>query len=170
VFFTAMHHLSVSYDSTAGYLSAKNEIVQILRSLGDQKGEVELLIPGMVLVKTSLTARKVTEELRERYVNDPESIKATLSWIPIDFVCPPTLADIKSTIREELKFLITPSDNYRIEIICPTKKVNEKEIMQSIQGTLNGKENETAQHEVHIEVYDEYALLSYVRKMDVFVK
>jgi len=165
-----MNYLSVSYDSTAGYLSAKNEIIQILRSLGDQKGEVELLMPGMLLVKTNLAARKITEELRERYVNDPESIKATLSWIPVDFVCPPTLADIKSTIREELKFLITPSDTYRIEIICPTKKVNEKEILSAIEGTLSGKENETAQHEVHIEVYEGYALLSYVRKMDVFLK
>lgn len=165
-----MSHLSVSYDSTAGYLSAKNEIVQILRSLGDQKGEVELLMPGMVLVKTSLVARKVTEELRERYVNDPESIKATLSWIPVDFVCPPTLSDIKSTIREELKFMITPSDTYTIGIICPTKKMDEKEIIQAIQGTLSGKENETAQHEIHVEVYDSYALLSYVKKMDVFVR
>lgn len=164
-----MSHLSVSYDSTAGYLSAKNEIAQILRSLGDQKGEVELLMPGMVLVKTSLVARKITEELRERYVNDPESIKATLSWIPVDFVCPPTIADIKSTIREELKFMITPSDTYKIGIICPTKKVNEKEIKQAIDG-LSGKENETAQHEIHVEVYDGYALLSYVRKADVFVR
>lgn len=165
-----MNYLSVSYDSTAGYLSAKNEIVQLLRALGDQKAEIELLMPGMVLVKTSLVARKVTEELRERYVNDPESIKATLSWIPVDFVCSPTLSDIKSTIREELKFMITPSDTYRIEIICTTKKVNEKEIIQAIQGTLSGKENETAQHEVHAEIYDGYALLSYVRKADVFVR
>jgi len=165
-----MNYLSVSYDSTAGYLSAKNEIVQLLRALGDQKAEIELLMPGMVLVKTSLVARKVTEELRERYVNDPESIKATLSWIPVDFVCSPTLSDIKSTIREELKFMITPSDTYRIGVICTTKKVNEKEIIQAIQGTLSGKENETAQHEVHAEIYDGYALLSYVRKADVFVR
>lgn len=165
-----MNHISVSYDSTAGYLSAKNEIVQILRSLGDQKGEVELLMPGMVLVKTSLVARKVTEELRERYVNDPESIKATLSWIPVDFVCSPTISDIKSTMREELKFMITQSDTYRINVICPLKKISEKEIVQAIQGTLSGKENETAQHEIHVEVYNEYALLSYVKKTDVFVR
>jgi hypothetical protein len=127
-------------------------------------------MPGMVLVKTNLVARKITEDLRERYVNDPESIKATLSWIPVDFVCTPILANIKSTIREELKFLITPSDIYRINIVCATKKISEKEILQAIEGTLSGKENETAQHEVHVEVYDGYALLSYVRKMDVFVK
>lgn len=165
-----MNYLSVSYDSTAGYLSAKNEIVQILRLLGDQKGEVELLMPGMVLIKTSLVARKVTEELRERYVNDPESIKATLSWIPVDFVCTPTVSDIKSTIREELKFMITPNDTYAIGIICPTKKINEKEIKQAVKGTLSGKEDETAQHELHVEIYDGCALLSYVRKADVFVR
>lgn len=165
-----MNCLCVSYDSNAGYFAAKNEIVQILRAAGDQKAEAELLAPGLLLVKTTIISRKVTEELHERYVNDPESIKATLQWIPVDFLCAPNLADIKSTVREELNFLIIPKDTYKLTIQSVNPKISEKEIRSAALGILRGKEDETAQHEIRIEVYNEQAFVSYLRNKDIFTR
>jgi len=165
-----MNYLCVSYDSNAGYFAAKNEIVQLLRAMGDQKAEVELLAPGLLLVKTNNVSRKVTEELHERYVNDPESIKATFQWIPADFLCAPSLTDIKSTVREELNFLIIPTDTYRLSVVSVNQNVNEKELRKTVLGILRGKESETAQHEVRIEVYNENAFVCYLRNKDIFTR
>lgn len=165
-----MNYLNVSYDSNAGYLSAKNEVVQILRSMGDQKSEVELLAAGIMIAKTNIVSRKVIEELHERYVNDPQSLKATLKWVPVDFVCSPSLMDIKSVIREELNFLIVPSDTYKISVRSMTKKVSETELRDVVLGVLRGKEHEEAQREVNIAVYDDKAMISYLSKLDIFIR
>ena len=160
-------NLLVSYDSKAGYLNGKNEIHNILTKLGDQKSEQELLVPGVIGVKTSLDARRVVEDVRELFLGDPSCINATLKWVPVDFWC--NVEEIKSVVKEEIKDLVVPDDHYIIEVVKHRSALDEKQIVDSVAPMLKGKINlEHPQKILRIELFDKRASVTLLKPKDIF--
>jgi hypothetical protein len=161
-------NLIVQYDSKAGYLSGKNEIHNILTKLGDQKSEQELLVPGFIGVKTILVARNVVEELREMYANDPESVKATVKWVPADYWCDATVEKILLTVKEEVKDLFLPSDPYSIQILPHKTALKSDEIISAIKPWLKGTISDFPQKILRIELFDKKASVTLLKPKDIF--
>lgn len=164
-------NLIVSYSSSAGYMSGKSEIQNLLTKLGDQKANQELLAPGIIGVATVLKARDVVEELREFAASDPESIKCTTKWVPADYWCDANVETIKSLVKEEIKDLILPEDQYLLEILPHRTVLKSEQIIGSIKPWLKGKINiDRPQKILRIELFDNKASITLLKPKDIFVK
>ena len=162
-------NLLVSYDSKAGYLSGKNEIHNILTKLGDQKSEQELLVPGVIGVKTSLDARRVVEDVRELFLGDPSSVNAALKWVPVDFWCDADIEKIKAVVKEEIKDLVVPDDQYIIDVVKHRSALLEEQIVGAVVPMLKGKVNlDHPQKILRIELFDKQASISLLKPKDIF--
>jgi len=162
-------NIIVSYSSSAGYLSGKNEIHSILTRLGDQKSEQELLIPGIIGVATVLKSRDLIEELHEMAASDPDAIKHTLKWVPADFWCDATLDSIKATVKEEIKDLLVADDQYIIEILPHRTSLKPEQILSAVKPLLKGKINpDHPQKILRIELFDKHAAITLLKPKDIF--
>ncbi len=162
-------NLIVSYSSNGGYMSGKGEIHNILTKLGDQKSEQELLVPGIIGVKTKLDAREVVEEVREMFAGDPNSLSFTLRWVPVDYWCDATIDKIKTTIKEEIKDLFTVDDQFLIDVVNHRSGLQTGQIIEGVSSMLKGKVNpEHPQKVVRIELFDKRASVSLLKPADIF--
>ena len=162
-------NLLVSYDSKSGYMSGKSEIHNILTKLGDQKAEMELLVPGIISVKTTLDAREVVEEVREMFAGDPNSLSCTLKWVPVDYWCDATPDQIKATVKEEIKDLFVPDDQYVVDVLAHRSALTSEQIISAIVPLLKGKVNlDHPQKVIRIELFDKRACVSLLKPADIF--
>jgi tRNA(Ser,Leu) C12 N-acetylase TAN1 len=162
-------NLLVSYDPKAGYLGGKNEIHNVLTKLGDQKSEQELLVPGIIGVRTRLVARDVVEEVREMYAGDPNSLNATVKWVPADYWCEATLDAIKSLVKEEIKDLFVADDLFAVEVVKHRSELHKEQIIEAIAPLLKGKVNlDFPKKILRIELFDKRASITLLKPKDVF--
>ncbi len=162
-------NLLVSYDPKGGYMSGKGEIHNVLTKLGDQKSEQELVVPGIIGVKTKLAARQVIEEVREMYVGDPNSLNFTVKWVPADYWCDATIDTIKAIVKEEIKDMITPTDHYTIEVVKHRSELNSQQIVEALATMLRGKVNaEHPQKILRIELFDKKAAVTLLQPKNIF--
>jgi tRNA(Ser,Leu) C12 N-acetylase TAN1 len=150
-------------------MSGKDEIHNVLTKLGDQKAEQELLVPGIIGVKTNLDAREVVEEVREMYAGDPNSLSFTLRWVPVDYWCDATIDKIKTTVKEEIKDLFTADDQYFVDVVNHRSGLQNEHITETIALMLKGKVNpDHPQKVIRIELFDKRACVSLLKPADVF--
>lgn len=150
-------------------MSGKGEIHNILTKLGDQKSEQELLVPGIIGVKTKLDAREVVEEIREMYAGDPNSLSFTIRWVPADYWCDAIIENIKTTIKEEIKDLFTADDQYFVDVANHKGQFQKEQITGAIIPLLKGKVNpDHPQKVVRIELFDKRACVSLLKPADIF--
>ena len=162
-------NLLVSYDSKAGYMIGRNEVQNILTKLGDQKAKMELLVPGIIGVSTELKNRDVIEEVKDIFAGDPESINATLKWVPVDFWCDATLDKIKEVVKEEIKDSISSNDQYQIDIIKHRSELNKEQIIEAVAPLIRGKVNlDHPQKIIRIELFDKKATVTLLTPKDIF--
>jgi tRNA(Ser,Leu) C12 N-acetylase TAN1 len=161
-------NIIVSYSSSAGYLASKNEIHAILTKLGDQKGQFDLLVPGVIGVSTVMKSRDVVEELREMIINDPDAIKCTLKWVPADNWCEASMEGIKNCVKEEIKDLMVADDQYTIEILPHRTSLKPGEILAAIKPWLKGKISDRPMKILRIELFDKRAAITLLKPKDVF--
>lgn len=162
-------NLIVTY-GTAGYLAAKNEVHNCLTGLGDQKSEQELLVPGVLGVKTKLAARKVLEELKDLHVQDPQNMTVTNSWFPADFWCETNIDAIRNVVKEEIKDMMTASDRYDLQVINRKGSLSRDELVAELKPLLKGTMTEEFPNKlVRIEVFDKLTCVTLVLVRDVFV-
>jgi len=150
-------------------MSGKGEIHNILTKLGDQKSEQELLVPGIIGVKTKLDAREVVEEVREMFAGDPNSLSFTLRWVPVDYWCDATIDKIKTTIKEEIKDLFTMDDQFLIDVVNHKSGLQKEQIIETLTPLLKGTVNpDHPQKIVRIELFDKQASVSLLKPADIF--
>ncbi len=126
----------VKYRSSAGFMTAKAEIQDILTRQGDQKAEMELLAPGVIGVASKLKNRDIVENTREAYVEDPDSLKATTEWIPVDAWC--AVDRILPFAREELQASFFDNDRVLVEVIVHRGSAKAEEIKKSLLSLVKG--------------------------------
>jgi tRNA(Ser,Leu) C12 N-acetylase TAN1 len=162
-------NLLVSYDPKAGYMTGRNEVQRILAKFGDQKAQMELLVPGIIGVSTSLKNRDVIEEVKEMFAGDPLSIESTLKWVPCDFWCEGTIEGIKSAVKEEIKDLITSDDQYAIDVAKHRSELHTKEVIEAVAPLIRGKVNlDYPQKIIRIELFDKKATITLLTSKDIF--
>lgn len=162
-------NLLVSYDARGGYMSGKSEIHNILTKLGDQKSDQELLVPGIIGVKTKLAGRDVVEEVREMFASDPNFLTHTLKWVPADLWCAGTLDAIKAVVREDIKEMFAADDQYAIDVVKHRSDLHAEQIVEAIAPMLRGKVNlEHPQKILRIELFDKLASVTLLKPKDVF--
>ena len=159
----------VSYDPKGGYFSGKSEIHNLLVKFGDQKEEMELMVPGIIGVKTAFDARNLIEDLKEMHAGDPSILNFTLKWVPADYWCNATLDDIKRTVREEIKDMFLKDDQYAIEVLKHKSDLHHEQIIEAVAPMLKGKVNlDHPQKILRIELFDKQASVTLLLPKNVF--
>lgn len=162
-------NLLVSYDSKAGYFSGKSEIHNLLVKFGDQKEEMELMVPGIIGVKTKLNARDLIEDLKEMHATDPTSVSFTLKWVPADYWCSADVNSIVNIVKEEIKEMFLADDVYSIEVIMHKSNLDQEKIIQAIAPWLKGKINsDHPQKILRIELFDNRASVTLLLPKNIF--
>lgn len=159
----------VSYDSKGGYFSGKSEIHNLLVKFGDQKEEMELMVPGIIGVKTALDARNLIEDLKEMHAGDPSILNFTLKWVPADYWCNATLDDIKRIVREEIKDMFLVGDQYSIEVLKHKSELHHEQIIEAVAPMLKGKVNlDHPQKILRIELFDKRVSVTLLLPKNIF--
>ncbi|RMD58083.1 hypothetical protein D6825_02025 [Candidatus Woesearchaeota archaeon] len=160
-------NLIVEYGD-AGYFSARQEIAEIIRTLGDDKAEVELLCPGHLGVKTKLNPRAIIEEIVDQYVRNPESISAMKKIIPVDNWCKTDISQIRSIIREDIKYMLSEKDKYNLSINTHTDSVNAEDLEREIRSIIKAEESDMPEKILRIDAFDNGVAITLMRPKDLF--
>lgn len=102
--------------SWAGERWAKGEIINLLRTLGDEQPFVKRTPAwGIMGVRTTLQPRRVTTELRSLLQQNPLLFRATSKWVPVDIW---TYSDIESLKEAVLRLRerIKPGETWRMSV------------------------------------------------------
>lgn len=156
-------NLIVEYEG--GYLNGKSEIESVIRKLGDDKVEIEILVPGVLGIKTELTARRVTEELRELMMGE-SGFKFIKKAIPIDEWV--AVEEVPKLVEEDFKSVIADA-LYRVDVVVRKGDVDANALVEKVKKVVNGRyEENRPQKIIRVEVFDKQAGVSLIKELDVF--
>ncbi len=159
-------NLIIKYSQKYGYIAGRAEIHNLLARLGDQKEEQELIIPGIIGVKTSLNPRRVVEEITEIHLAEPNSLNATIAWVPADYWCEASVESIQSTIKEEVAML--PDDQYTVEIILNNNKLEKEKLEDALKKVIKAKYSPVPKKIIRIEIFDKQAAITVLKPREEF--
>ena len=102
--------------SWGAHKRAREEILQILRKLGDKEPFVERTAArGIIGVRTRIDSREVIQRLRELFDEDPFVLQHTLKWVPVDLWTSSTLDSMKEGVTQ-LKNKIHTGERWRMTV------------------------------------------------------
>lgn len=118
---------------------AKEEIKKIISDLGDDNPEFLITdLPGIIIGNTSLDSIMIIQNIREKILDEPWSIRYCLRMIPIQSVCKTKISEIKDQIKKKIS-VIKPEQSYRITIEKRNSKISSDEIISEIAKEIPNK-------------------------------
>ena len=163
------YNLLVSYE--LGDLGeAREDVLRILRSLGDQDPTVRRTAArGLLGVRTALDPRIVTRELRGLYSKDPFSFGTTIKWIPIDLWVPSEMEAMREGVMK-LRDRIRRGERWAMVVEKRRYGRHHKaEIISELAGLIEGKVDLKAPEKVlRVELVGRYAGLAVMEPREVF--
>jgi tRNA acetyltransferase TAN1 len=118
---------------------ARREIKKFLNEFGDENPEFNITnMPGIITVKTSLNPISIIENIREKILDEPWSVRYCQRIIPIQSVCATHIKEIKDEILNQIK-VFKPEDSYRITIEKRNSKISSHEIISEIAKDISNK-------------------------------
>ena len=99
------------------FYPARNEIVRILRRLGDAHPAVRWThVEGIAVVHSCLDNREVIRRCRDLLRRGEESFEFAVKWIPVDYWCATDLGAMKHVIDEEACARIQPGETWAMRV------------------------------------------------------
>lgn len=156
--------------SWSAYRRAKDEIIQILKLLGDENPIVKRTVAqGIIGVKTCLDPREVVSELRRLFEDNPFTFQYTLKWIPIDLW---THSDMES-MKEGLRIVrdrIHSGERWRMTVEKRRYTQYHKiDIIRELAELIDEKVDlENPEKILRVDIIGKYAGMSVLTPRDVF--
>jgi len=159
-------NIIIEYKPEAGYLEARKEVERIFEGR-DENVIIDLLVPGWIAVKTDLKHKDIIEDIKDRFSMDPQYIKATRRWIPVDYWC--TIETISDTIKEEYGEILTSKDRCFIKIEPHGAEANEKDIKAKIGEKVGARLDDSPVDKIlRVDIFSKGVALAMVRRHTVF--
>jgi len=118
---------------------AKEEIKKICNELGDENPEFSITnLPGIITGKTSLNPIDVINNIHEKILDEPWSIRYCSRLIPIQSVCGTNINEIKDEIQKKIG-VFKPEESYRITIEKRNFKISSNEIISEVAKDIPNK-------------------------------
>ena len=118
---------------------AKEEIEKIIFDLGDKNADFTITnFPGILKGKTSLNPLKVVENIREKIIDEPWTIRYCLRIIPIQSICKTDINEINDEVEKKIKDL-KPDEKYRITIEKRNSKISSRKIISEVAKNISNK-------------------------------
>ena len=117
----------------------KEEIEKIIIDLGDKDADfTKTNFPGILKGKTSLDPLKVIENIREKIIDEPWTVRYCLRIIPIQSMCKTEIDEITNEVQKKIKVL-KPDDKYRITVEKRNSKISSKEIISEVAKKISNR-------------------------------
>jgi len=152
------------------YGRAREEVLQILRKLGDDKPFVKCTAAmGIIGVRTQIDSRGVTQRLRELFEEDPFIVQHTLKWVPVDLWTRSTLDSMKEGITQ-LKDRIHAGERWRMTVEKRRYTHYHKiEIIRELADLIDEEVDlENPDKILRIDIIGKYAGISVLAPQDIF--
>jgi len=152
------------------YRRAKEEIVYILKLLGDEKPLVKPTIAeGIIGVKTNLDPREAVQGLRMLFDKDPLSFQHTLKWVPVDLWTHSDMESMKEAVVK-LRNKIQAGERWRMTVEKRRyTQYHKTEIIRELANLIDEKVDlENPDKILRIDIIGKYAGLSILTLQDIF--
>ncbi|MFQ6074115.1 MAG: THUMP domain-containing protein [Candidatus Bathyarchaeia archaeon] len=156
--------------SWSAYRKAREEILKILKLLGDEKASVKpTLAQGIIGVKTSLDSRQVVRELQRLFDDGQFVFEYTLKWVPVDLWTFSNLESMKKAVAE-LRDKIQPGERWRITLEKRRYTLYHKiDIIRELAKLIDEKVDlEKPDKILRVDIIGKYAGVSVLSPRDVF--
>lgn len=156
--------------SWGAYGRTKDEIMRILRTLGDEDPIVRRTpAAGIIGVKTHLDAREVVHGLRRLFEEDPSLLLHTSKWVPIDLWTHSEMESMKEAVTE-LGKKIYADEKWRMTVEKRRYTQYHKiEIIRELAELIDKKVDlENPDKILRIDIIGKYAGMSLLKPKDVF--
>ncbi len=148
---------------------ASEEILDLLDAFGDSAAKVEVTrVPGILLVKTSVSPLAVIEKLKDVVASDPWEVQYVMRVLPIEKVVPAELEDISGTVQS-LAAKIPKDASFKVVVEKRHSHLHSREIIDSVAQEVKRKVDlERPSWIVLIEIVGRLAGVSVVTPDDFF--
>ncbi len=156
--------------SLGAYKAAKEEIMHVLRTLGDDKPLVKRTIAeGIIGVKTRLDSREVIQGLRTLFSKNPLLLQQTLKWVPIDIWTYSDMASMKEAVVG-LRNRIRTGERWRMTVEKRRYTQYHKiEIIRELADLIDEKVDlEKPDKIFYIDIIGKYAGISVLTPQNIF--
>lgn len=156
--------------SWGAHESARKEILQILRKLGDEEPLVKRTAArGIIGVRTRIDSREVVQRLRALFDEDPFILQHTLKWLPVDLWTISSLDSMKEGVTQ-LKNRIHTGERWRMTVEKRRYTQYHKiDLIRELADLIDEDVDlENPDKILHIEIIGKYAGLSVLTPQDVF--
>jgi len=149
---------------------AKEEIMHILKMLGDEKPLVKPTIAeGIIGVKTRLDPREAVQGLRMLFDKDPPIFQHTLKWVPVDLWTHSDMESMKEAVVK-LRNKIRAGERWRMTVEKRRyTRYHKIEIIRELANLIDEKVDlENPDKILRIDIIGKYAGMSILTPQDVF--
>jgi len=123
---------------------AISELWYLFREIGDESISARrAVVPGLLLVKTSLNPFEAVHKLEERAKERPWDFRYVLKLTPIQVVVPTSLNEISTEAVKLANKSIALNESFKISINKRATQLKSEEIIGSIASNVNRKVNLT---------------------------
>ncbi|MBW3019564.1 hypothetical protein KY329_05265, partial [Candidatus Woesearchaeota archaeon] len=127
----------------------------------------DLLMPGWIGVKTDLDAKDIIEDVKDRFSTNPEYVKATKRWIPVDHWC--TLETLPSTVKEEYGEILTDKDRCFIDLEAHNADIDKAGTIKAISEVIGAKLDDAPVDKIlRIDVFPKAVAIARVKRHSIF--
>jgi len=150
--------------------SAKREIADILKLLGDERPVIEQTAArGIIGVKTRLDSREVIKGLQKLFIKDPLAFQYTLKWVPTDFWTHSDMNSMKEIVMK-VSDRIRKGERWRMTVEKRRYTLYHKiDIIKQLAETINEKVDlKNPNKIVRIDIIGRYAAVSVLSPREIF--
>ena len=154
----------------ARYLESetKQEIVDILRKIGDSESEITITdMSGILTVETKLEPIEVVKKIKEMLLEEPWCIRYCLRIIPVQKIMETKIENIEDGVLDLIK-LISEGESYRILIEKRNSNISSQELISRIAKRIENKVSlEFPDKIILIEILKNKTGIAIVKKTDI---
>ena len=146
----------------------KEELMEIFEEYGDPDAKVTVTnMSGILTAETKLEPIELVRKIKEKFLDEPWSIRYCLRIIPIQKIAKSEIEEIEETI-DSMSELILDDETYRISIEKRNSNLSSKEIITKIAGKIKNKVSlEFPDKVILIEIIGNKTGMSILKKSDI---
>ena len=146
----------------------KEELMEIFEEYGDPDAKVSVTnMSGILTAETKLEPVELVRKIKEKFLDEPWSIRYCLRIIPIQKIAKSEIEEIEKTI-DSMSTLILEDETYRISIEKRNSNLSSKEIITKIAEKIKNKVSlEFPDKVILIEIIGNKTGVSILKKSDI---
>lgn len=146
----------------------KDELMEIFEEHGDPDAKVTVTnMSGILTAETKLEPIELVRKIKEKFLDEPWSIRYCLRIIPIQKISESKIEEIENAI-ENMSESILDGETYRISIEKRNSNLSSKEIITKIAGKIKNKVSlEFPDKVILIEIIGNKTGVSILKKSDI---